>query len=133
MFSFLFNQLFFVTHSDLLKHLISFFNILFPLLHLLLLLKKCHWKLLFRCCYFSCFFSLKQGVFLLQLLWLSSVLWNFISCQLSPFLQKLYIVFLRLLLNKLIVCIHLTHQINMTLVHFFHVLFDSIYVLSCEL
>jgi len=78
-FPLLFYQLFFMTYSNLLKHLVTLFNVLFPLLHLFLFFQQCLRKLLFSYCNLSSFFSLQNGIFLLKLLRLSPVLRNLVS------------------------------------------------------
>ncbi len=121
-----------MTYSNLLQHLVTLLNILLPLLHLLLLVQQGLRKLIFSDRDFSGFFPLQMGILLLKLLWLSSVLRNFVSGELSPLLKELNVVLLGLLFYQFVVGVHFPHQIHMSLVHFFHVLLNPVYVLSCK-
>ena len=59
---------------------------------------------------------------MLELFTLASVLCYLALSDFSPFLQKFYIVLLRLLLDHFVVLVHLAHQLNVALMHVFHVL-----------
>ena len=50
-----------------------------------------------------------------------------------PFLEEFNVVLLGFLLNQTVVFVHLSHKLDMTLMHLFHVFFDLEDVLLCKL
>ena len=85
-------------------------------------------------CFYLCVLLRANPLFLLShVLSIQTILLDFLFGNFFPFLQKLNVIFLSLLLNQLVIFVHFTHKSHVSVVHLFHVFFDFDDVLFGEL